>query len=295
MTTALATASVDELLAFLRSTEPPPRRVTATRRPRPASPLPERRPLSPVEAATLRRPPRAATKWQAAAQAYRQQRDYGGEHRSHDRGRRLNQIECRLVAWLTCRALGDAWRFEPDPENRFHRLVHRATTATLLFRGDWRHEGRYVITPGNVYQRDTLPRSISVAATRCPADIARDIERRLIHAGLLDANAAYLTADHERRALEARRWREVLAVARAYGGNLRPERVARSNINPEGTTAEFGRRTNEYDRDAPESSIHGGCGYNGLVVTIETHNVALAVQVAELVRRHYQAGGERLQ
>lgn len=290
MTTDLITATTtDDLLAFLRSDSPPPKRATTQRAAiRTTTPTAERRPLTPIEAATMRRPPLASDRYRAATrEAYAATKDYS-EHRQRDEvANTLRRVECRLVAWLVCRSLGVAWRFESaDDGHCCHRFVHRASCATLSFRRCWRDEGRYEIVPENIHRTDSMPRSITVSGERCPADIASDVSRRLIGAGLLDQNAALLSAGHQRRLDEVKRRRECLAVARAYGGNLHPERRWKSTGYPAATSETFGPAIDAgYNRR--ETEIAASVGYNGLEISVETSSVQLAIKIAELVRGHY--------
>lgn len=286
MTTDLSTASVDDLLTFLRSTEPIPRqvsrRVSDTCHPANSDAAityarVSRQPVTPIEAATLRRPPCAATRHKARLKG-----DW-----KYANVNQLAATECRIVAWLVCRALGDQWRFEPDENRRWHRLVHRATCATLTFGRSWNNDNRYRISPENVYRSDSMPQSITVSGERSPASIARDIERRIIDAGLFDQNAACLSGGHARRRIEVARRLEVLAVARAYGGDLRPDRCWKSQGYPEATEGRFGCQADGDDSWRPATEIDARAGYSGLIVTVETYDVRLAVKVAELVRQHY--------
>lgn len=284
MTTELATASTDDLLAFLRSDSPPPKRAATTRR---VSALTNNR----VSADNVpqRRPPMAADRYRAATrEAYAATKDYS-EHRKRDEAANtLQRVECRIVAWLVCRALGDAWRFEPaDDGHSCHRIVHRASCATLSFRRSWRDDARYEIVPENIHHTDTMPSSITVSAERTPAAIAADVARRLIGAGLFDQNAAILSAGHQRRLDEVKRRRECLAVARAYGGDLQHERRWKSQSYPAATSQHFGPSIEDgYSRR--ETEICASIGYNGIEISVETSNVKLAIEVAELVRRYYK-------
>ena len=193
------------------------------------------------------------------------------------------------MAWLVCRALGDAWRFEVEADcyRASFRLVHRATTATLTFRSAWRDDARYEIVPENVYRSDQLPRSISVSGERSPASIAADIERRIVAAGLFDQNAAHLHAGHERRRLEVQRRRRLLAVARAYGGELAREQHWKSRSYPEAAATLLGPAV-EDSNWRRETSISAATDYNEAVeLAITTNDLRLALAIAELVRNHY--------
>jgi hypothetical protein len=287
MTATLENVSLDDLLAFLRSDSPPPKRAATDRAATPRPAVVRRLPTA-LESAIERRPPMAGDKYKAAARsASRSCGDYSEQRRHDEHTNILRRVECRIVAWLVCRALGPAWRFEPaDEEFRNHRLVHRATTATLSFRRAWNDGARYEIVPENVYRTDSMPRSISVSAERSPSSIAGDISRRLISAGLFDQNAALLSAGHARRADEVKRRRETLAIAQAYGGKLKREDRWQRGGYPAATNEHFGPHIEDgYNRR--ETEIAASSEYNGLEISVTTQNLKLAIQIAELVRGYY--------
>lgn len=297
MTTTLQNATPDDLLAFLRSDSPLPKRAATNRAATPRAQLGnlpvERRPLTPIEAATLRRPPGAAERYRAATLTERRAAEWSDEKNHRDHSERLRRVECRLVAWLVCRALGPQWRFErasgDDYCDRCHRLVHRATTATLMFRICWRDDSRYEIVPENVHRSDALPSSITVSAGRSPADIARDIERRIVANGLFDQNALTLHNGDARRQTEIKRRREILAISAAYGGRMEQEQRWKSQGYPSGTTERFGRME-EDSTWRRQSHIWARSDYSGIELNIETTDVELAIKIAATVREFYQGG-----
>jgi len=235
----------------------------------------------------MRRPPRAATKHKALRRTAYASGDYAAQRRLEEHTNALAATECRIVAWLVCRALGDAWRFEPDEEHRHHRLVHRATCAVLTFKRDWNNGDRYSISPENLYRSDSMPRSITVSGDRSPGSIARDIERRLIDVGLFDQNAQVLSGGHDRRQKEVRDRLQCLAVARAYGGQLMEERRWKSSSYPAATTEHFGELADEYGRRRV-TEISATMGYNGIELEVHTNSVELACKVAKLVKHYYE-------
>lgn len=278
--TTLLESPTDSLISFLRSREPIPRKPT-----RPAATKPERRPLSPVQAATLRRPPRAAAAYYASERAARDRRDYSQAYAAESHGRRLNQVECRIIGWLVCRALGDDWAFEPG-DNGWHRIRHIETGASLCFGQSWNHHDRYQISADDRYNRDALP-TITVSAERTPADIAGDVQRRLIAKGFFEQHAQTLAATAKSRRDDVQRRREVLAAAAAYGGKLREQRRWRSASYPEATEVHLGRRQTADGEHGHETSVSVQHGYYGLEFNLCTKNAQFATALGDFIRQYY--------
>lgn len=291
MNTDLATATVDDLLSFLRSDAPVPKRAATDRAAtdRPNCPNSDnsgaRRPPTAVELAARRRPPMAATRYYADRGRYKTARDNHSAYRAEEHGDGLGRVECRIMAWLVCRCLGPQWRVEYAEERwGSHKIVHRATAATLCFKRLWNDRARYEISAEGIYRK--LP-SITVSAERTAADIAADIERRLIRKGLFDFNAERRQTERDGGDDETRERRRLLTVAKAYGGNLRHKRAWSSPSYPEATCEHFGHVWID-DVEGWKTSIKAECGYHGgIQLRINTADIDLAAKIAATVREHY--------
>lgn len=247
-------------------------------------------PASPIDAATRRPVPMAHAKHLERSRAAAGARDFQEKYRHQDHANMLANVECRLAAWLVCRALGPDWRLEWSDETAdTHRLArvltHGPTGAAFTFRRDWQGEGRYRISPTRTLTRDRLP-SITVAATRSPASIAADIRRRIVDAGLAEEHAAACKSERDTRAEEVARRRRVLAVAQAYGGTLTERRCWSSSTYPRGTATHHGVGGETW-RDYVTSIVAEQSYSGGVELKIDTQDMGLAIAIAELVRAHH--------
>ena len=155
----------------------------------------------------------------------------------------LKRLETRLAANLICQALGTDWHREIDDEYRWSaavKLVH-SSGLELGFGGP---PSRYAITPRYVSRKVS---TITVSAKRSPLSIARDIQRRILDAGALEAFKALQANRKEDRAEAVAKRLVVLRLARAAG-----ERCLKTHYScyPETNWIEL-----------PNASIHATSGY----------------------------------
>ena len=134
----------------------------------------------------------------------------------------LKEREKRQAARLVALALGNEWHCEHKPKQHHHstRLVH-ASGMTLIFSTQtYPAKGRYKIGLKDCHGPGR-PSSITVAGTRSPASIARDIQNRLLNHG---AQAAFdrWTADRaESRREYVNQRLTALRLCRAAGTRLK--------------------------------------------------------------------------
>lgn len=154
---------------------------------------------------------------------------------NRDQRARLAHLELFLAAGVIARYLGPNWsRHTPAREGRDSiEIVHRDGYGFRLSRC-WRDPRRLEASPIDTYTRGE-PSSITVSATRPLGAIARDIENRLIDQGLAEAYRQHIECQRQNREDTRRRFANIAAVAKAWGGRIREKRYTRSDAYPEAT------------------------------------------------------------
>lgn len=129
--------------------------------------------------------------------------------------------ECRqrCAAWLIAKALGPDWRKTVEEDRSWHGVfLQHVSGLRLRLSHDWNKPNRFVITFADSYQKLAgLPESITVSATRSPAAIASDIQRRLIDTGAHEAHRQTIDGRAKRRRDEVAERLAILRIARAAG------------------------------------------------------------------------------
>lgn len=210
--------------------------------------------------ATYPRPPRESTPREPSKPArpngfnvslpasWRQKADDWG---NRDERQRLMDLETYLAAGVIVRYLGAEWHRKLG-DNGALFIVHSEGYG-IRFKRDWQDKTRFNSSALEQYKRDE-PATITTSAARPLGAIAADIERRIINNGLREAYLECRKAETERREERRERFRQITAVAAAWGGRISDKR-------------------SWTDRGYPEASIPGGTarigyGFNGKSVEI---------------------------
>jgi hypothetical protein len=237
-------------------------------------PSPVPRPLAPqtatekLHAATLRPLPNA---WRQCT---------GRDSDDRDRRSMISTLELELAARLIARCLGPAWTVDRgDCRGRMY-LRHIPTAARIFLAVSWNDDNRLRACPDHRHGHSHLPSEITFTREKSPAAMARDIERRLLHAGLIDDNARRRQSKRNDRDEEIGRLRARDAVQRILGG----ERSLKQHT----------KRRHAYHGDPCCRSSRDRAGtfdfqtdsYHGYKIEVFTHNLDLAELLAATFRQY---------
>jgi hypothetical protein len=149
---------------------------------------------------------------------------------NREQRQRLQRLETYLAAGVIARYLGPDWNRRTNEHGNIE-IVHRAGYGFRLTR-PWNDSTRFESSPIDTYTRNDPP-SITTSATRPLGAIARDIEHRLIGNGLAEAYRQVQQRAQAEREERRKRFRDILDVARAFGGRILPARNWKSSAYPE--------------------------------------------------------------
>lgn len=194
-----------------------------------------------------------------------------------NKGEGLRRVRSRLAAWLVARALGPDWYLADYQHDDYwmtsREIVHRPTKAVLCWRIDYQNHDRISISPKEAYDR-CFASGITVSATRSPASIAKDIQRRIVDAGLSEQLEKRRDADKTRRDRDIMVRRRVLAATLGYGGRMRKGYNHTHRTEYSGTEEVYNG-----------TRIEAAANYRDEVtLTIESDNLELLAKIGELVR-----------
>jgi len=143
-------------------------------------------------------------------------RDGGQRERLH--------LENKIAAWAIAHCLGNDWNYESS-KNGFHynhAVRHRDGYGFSVSR-EWNDSKRLRFVPLCRHRLEgyNLPDRITVSETRKFADIARDLDRRLISQGLKENHAEDLRVSKENQDERRSESETMQRIAEKIGGNMR--------------------------------------------------------------------------
>jgi hypothetical protein len=187
-------------------------------------------------------------------------------------------IEKRLAAGLVCKALGTGWHRKIEERGHWREVsLCHVSGLRLSFDTEHNRDGRYTIGLADCFRSNEYPESITVSASRSPAAIAVDIQRRLIDAGAMRAHEETIRGRARSREERVDARLKMLRVARA-GGHHQLSKTNRQNseLCPETNTMRF-----------HGVSVRAARGYLGRIeITVEAISTETAEEIVRMIGTH---------